>query len=131
MSAGTCCGSGPRSAAPARARPVQQPRLLAARPPAPRRARSATRGPRAMDVVPALALMLVESSGSSRDVATLDALEPHDSAFHRSSGGDREPPTPRLQQEYAQVRIAAAHSLGMKQETPAQVTVLRAPAPTR
>jgi|NGEPerStandDraft_6_1074524.scaffolds.fasta_scaffold177058_2 hypothetical protein len=36
-----------------------------------------------------------------------------------------------LQQEDAQVRIAATRMLGMKQETSAQVTILRAVLPTR
>jgi cell division protein FtsL len=36
-----------------------------------------------------------------------------------------------LQQEDSQVQIAATRTLGMKQENPAQVTFLRALAPTR
>jgi hypothetical protein len=81
--------------------------------------------------VPALALML--GGIVWINVATLRLSTRSSLTIQRSTEAQAEIANlnTSLQQEYAQVRIAAAHSLGMKQETPAQVTVLRAPAPTR
>jgi hypothetical protein len=118
--------------APARARPLEQPRPT--RRPS---SRTAARPRRHVHVlvrwmwVPALAVMLggiIWINAATLRLSTRSSL-----TIQRANEAQSEiiNLNAALQQEDAQVRIAATRMLGMKQETSAQVTILRAVLPTR
>jgi hypothetical protein len=121
-----------RSTAPERARPVPQPRPT--RRPASRTQTRPKQGVRSLTRwmwIPVLAVMLggiVWINATTLRLSTRSSL-----TIQRADEAQAEIVNlnAALQQEDSQVRIAATRTLGMKQENPAQVTFLRALAPTR
>jgi hypothetical protein len=118
--------------APAHARPLEQPRPT--RRPSSRTAAQPKRHVRVLVRwmwVPALAVMLggiIWINAATLRLSTRSSL-----TIQRANEAQSEiiNLNAALQQEDAQVRIAATRMLGMKQETSAQVTILRAVLPTR
>jgi len=119
-----------RSAQPARTRPVA---------PAQPRQRSATRNRARMDLrgllrwawIPALMFMLCGIVWLNNSTLQLSAHSSMTIQRTNAAQVDINNINSALQQEDAQVRIAAAQGLGMKQEKPNQVRFLRTATPTR